>query len=299
MPESNALVSSEGMDLVENVLSTGRELTTKEVDLLSNAYIACTSIGHWCLLALFEGKAHKASGSAKFEDFARERLGVTISDRSIHNYLCRARVERNLGQKLQNLQFLKPQVGLEAAIELNKLPADEQPAAWKEAMDLKRHGTLLPAQIARALRGIVARRLNQSEHQSKRKALPAAPAFVPDLRSTSQPVVIEPVETMKPREPVKPIVPPTYDRGPEFDDEQPAAEQDPIPEAPAPVIAPPPVVEVPSTDPSPQHNVVTRFQYDALLTITKAFAGAVDRADKDAAIEARVDFKNFLKEWGP
>ena len=270
-----------------------REMTKKEAEAEVAAFTSDWYSARGRLLNMFEGKAHKALGYATFEEFAQERLGINVSDSTIKKHLAAARVERNIGES-QPKSVTRYTLPIRAALELNRLPDDQQAEAYAEVKMLAGYGTLLPKQIERSLKDIVTRKLNQP---SRATSTPAPP--------TPAPIIIENVEPIKPRVPIKPIVPPTYDRGPEFDDEptETSVEAPPvIAETPIPPIEPTVTREVAAPireAVTPPSNTVSRFQYDALLSIAKAFAGAVDRADKDAAIEARVDFKNFLKEWGP
>lgn len=280
-------------DGFSDLLSGITPLKATDVPNAVRAFHGAGFLQRQILLALQDRNAHGAIGLS-WDKFCVDHLGMA------DNGYCRqmivwARVERQIfGTALlvaTNKENLKNTTRLtqSTAFELAKLSPDEQPIAWREVKAMEHSGTHLPKQITRAIKDIVARRLNRAgiragaeiEHGVPQDADPiiAPSPYVPDLRPATAPVEVKPrlqpaAPVQPPRKPVDftPVVPPIYDRGPEFDE--------------------------PEDSELAEADAKTDAVLCEALAFMRQFIAAYKQSDRNAFDELFRDAMRFVKEYG-
>jgi hypothetical protein len=154
-----------------------KQLTAEEVDVIILRIRTSATLLRHDLLALYDGNAHRAKGSASFEEFCRTYLEISLDATHIRHLRRWARIERDIAPP-EEAPVLLTQLQYRALSPFEDVA--EQRAVFKEFATALATGNVRSAGL---LENIAARRL---------KALQAAPGATAAAPSPAPPVAPSP-----------------------------------------------------------------------------------------------------------
>lgn len=197
-----------------------KDLTQKEEEQLRYLFGMTEKGQRFLLLRAFEGKAHKAVKLGSFEDYCKEKLGLSHDASHLSRMVNAARVERAIMGESFDAQQLsiesgdvpkekdRPKLSLRTAAKIAQLPEEEWKPIYEEHLAVK-HDTLTPKERLEELGRVVDRRYRELNPDAPKPGRKAGATRVPPIEVASTPVTA--VEPTAPKRDMTPVTGATYD----------------------------------------------------------------------------------------
>lgn len=150
-----------------------KDMTRAEEEINYTRFVMGQQVERYCILTAFEGRAHKAVKMGSFEEYCKNRFGLSYDATYLSKLVKAAKLERAILRKekadlgedprscnaLQLLESEKPKITLRAALQISSLPEDKWIPVYEEYLKRDPEGPKTPKELATQLGKIVKREM--------------------------------------------------------------------------------------------------------------------------------------------